>query len=90
MTDPRPPVDVRAIARLAVLALIAFVVSTTLVAWQDVLFVTGAAAWIIFLRAASRLAGRIAEATAHGLGRLHAHYRGKPEASRIPLPPDEA
>jgi hypothetical protein len=90
MTDLRPPVDVRAIARPAVLAFIAFVVSTTLVTWLDLLIVTGAAAWIVFLLAALRLTGRIVDATAHGLGRLHAHYRAEQEASRITFPPDEA
>jgi hypothetical protein len=64
MTNPRPAAQRRPIAPLAVLTLIAFLTSTTLLGWQDLLWVTGAAAWIVFLRAALKLTLRTAEATA--------------------------
>lgn len=67
MTNPRPAVERRRIAPLAVVTLIAFVVSTSLLGWSDVLWVTGAGAWIAFLRAALKLTQRVLEATASRL-----------------------
>jgi hypothetical protein len=64
MTNPQPATEARRIAPLAVVTLIAFLTSTALLGWQDLLWVTGAGAWIVFLRATLRLTQRIAEATA--------------------------
>jgi hypothetical protein len=63
MTNPRPAADRQRIAPLAVVTLIAFLTSTALLGWEDLLWVTGAGAWIVFLRAALRLTQRIVEAT---------------------------
>jgi hypothetical protein len=62
MTNPQPAAERRRIAPLAVVTLIAFLTSTSLLGWSDIIWVTGAGAWIVFVRAALKLALRIADA----------------------------
>jgi hypothetical protein len=67
MTNPQLAPERRRIAPLAVVTLIAFLTSTSLLGWTDLLWVTGACAWIVFLRASLKLIQRIVEATASRL-----------------------
>lgn len=69
MTNSQPAAERRRIAPLAVVTLIAFLTSTSLLGWSDLLWVTGAGAWIVFLRASLRLTQRILERGASRLER---------------------
>lgn len=67
MTNVRAAAERRRIAQLAVVTLVAFLTSTSLLGWSDLLWVTGAGAWVVFVRASLRLTQRILEAGASRL-----------------------